>query len=192
MDRKLLVVDSSVLKPLNRRGTLEDYLRRKRDEGFEVIIPRAIARELIQEPRKYAEDIRKRHPELAARIMESVEKVNAAIEHGLIRIETVNYQKYSRTMDNIRKHLSGLDAKPEHTVKKGDIELIALVIQLYDNSNEKILVSTKDKGLLRTLKPFNKKSRIRDRERLDHSNTQKKPEPSRSQPPTSSQNRNQT
>jgi len=156
MNRKL-VVDSSVLIPLNRRGKLEEYLRRKRDEGLEVIIPRAIARELVQEPRKYAQNIRKTHPQLASRILESVERVNAAIEHGLIRVETVNYRKYSKTMDNIRKHLSGLDAKPEHAVKKGDAELITLTIQLYDNSNEKILVSTRDKGLLRALKPFHEK-----------------------------------
>lgn len=57
-------------------------------------------------------------------------------------------------MDNVRKHLSKLDAKPEHSVKKGDVELIALVIQLYDEAKEKVFVATLDKGLLKALKPF--------------------------------------
>jgi len=59
-------------------------------------------------------------------------------------------------MDNVRKRLSRLDAKPEHAVKKGDPELIILVIQLYDKFKEKIYVSTKDKGLLRILILFSR------------------------------------
>jgi HSP20 family molecular chaperone IbpA len=50
--------------------------------------------------------------------------------------------------------LSKLDAKPEYIVKKGDPELIALVIQLYDEVKEKVFVATLDKGLLKALKPF--------------------------------------
>ena len=57
-------------------------------------------------------------------------------------------------MDNVRKQLSKLDAKPEYAVKKGDPELIALVVQFYDETKEKIFVATLDKGLLRALKPF--------------------------------------
>ena len=57
-------------------------------------------------------------------------------------------------MDNVRKHLSKLDAVPEYAVKKGDPELIALVIQLYVESKEKVFVATLDKGLLKALKPF--------------------------------------
>jgi len=60
-------------------------------------------------------------------------------------------------MNNVRKHLSRLEAKPEHAIKKGDPELIILVIQLYDKFKEKVLLSTKDKGLLRALKPFAKR-----------------------------------
>jgi len=79
------------------------------------------------------------------------------IAQGLVKVETVNYLKYSTIMNNLRKHLSKLEAKPEHAVKKGDSELIILVIQLYEKHGEKIRVSTKDKGLLRALKPFNKR-----------------------------------
>jgi hypothetical protein len=57
-------------------------------------------------------------------------------------------------MDNVRKHLSKLDAKPEHAIKKGDPELIALVIQIYGEAKEKVFVATLDKGLLKALKPF--------------------------------------
>ena len=69
-------------------------------------------------------------------------------------METVNYRKYSKKMDHIRKHLSKLEAAPEYAIKKGDPELIALVIQLYDETKEKIFVATLDKGLLKALKPF--------------------------------------
>ena len=37
-------------------------------------------------------------------------------------------------------------------VKKADQELIALVIQLYDEVKEKVFVATLDKGLLKALK----------------------------------------
>ena len=69
-------------------------------------------------------------------------------------METVNYRKYSKVMDNVRKHLSKLDVKPEYAIKKGAPELIALVIQLYDEAKEKVFVATLDKGLLKALKPF--------------------------------------
>jgi hypothetical protein len=151
---KKLVMDSSVLIILNRRGTIEKYLRRKKDE---VLIPKAIARELLDEPKKYAEEIKGRSPVLARRILDSVGRIGAVIEQGLIKVETVNYRKYSRIMDNVRKHLSRLQAKPEHATKKGDPELIIFIIQLYDRFKEKIFVSTKDKGLLGALKPFTKR-----------------------------------
>jgi hypothetical protein len=83
-----------------------------------------------------------------------VKRFNSAIEQGLIQVEAVNYRKYSKVMDNARKHLSKLDAKPEYAVKKGDPELIALVIQLYDEVKEKVFVATLDKGLLKALRPF--------------------------------------
>ena len=57
-------------------------------------------------------------------------------------------------MYNVRKHLSKLEATPEYAIKKGDPELIALVIQLYDEAKEKVFVATLDKGLLKALKPF--------------------------------------
>jgi len=42
---KKLVVDSSVLIILSRREDLEAYLTRRKGEGYEVLIPRAIMRE---------------------------------------------------------------------------------------------------------------------------------------------------
>ncbi len=151
---KNLVVDSSVLIILSRRGTLEEYLKRKKDEGYAIIIPKAIARELLDEPKRLIREIRRRSPELASKITQSVETINAAIEHDLIKVETVDYRKYYGIIDNVRKHLSRLEAKKEHAVKKGDPELIAIMIQLYDKFKEKIFISTLDKGLLRALKPF--------------------------------------
>ena len=66
----------------------------------------------------------------------------------------MNYRKYSKVMDNVRRHLCKLEATPEFAIKKGDPELIALVIQLYDEAKEKVFVATLDKGLLKALKPF--------------------------------------
>jgi len=151
---KKLVVDSSILIVLSRRGALEEYLRWEKHEGYEVLIPRAVARELIDEPRRLAEKIARKSPALASKITQSVEAIDAAIEDDLIRVVTIDFRKYSRIVDNLRKYLSQLEAKPEHAIKKGDPELIVLIIQLYDRFKEKIFVSTEDKGLLRALKSF--------------------------------------
>ncbi len=149
-----LAVDSSILIFYDRKRTLEDFLRQKKKENYKVIIPKAIAHEVVDEPTEFAEKIKETDPESANRILDSVERINAAIEQGLIQVETVNYRKYSKVMDNVRKHLSKLEATPEYAIKKGDPELIALVIQLYDEAKEKVFVATLDKGLLKALKPF--------------------------------------
>lgn len=156
MHRKL-VVDSSILIALSRKGKLEDHLRKKKKEGYEVIIPKAIVEEVILEPKRLAEEIGEMSPVLAGKIADSVKTINAAIEQRLIKVETVNYSRYSKVMDNARKHLSKLEAKQEHAIKKGDPELIALVIQLYEEAQEKVFVSTMDKGLLKALKSFSNK-----------------------------------
>ena len=129
-------------------------MRQKKKENFKVIIPKAIVQEVVDEPKEFAEEIKETSPESANRILISVERISAAVEQGLIQVEAVNYRKYSKVMDNVRKHLSKLDVKPEYAVKKGDPELIALVIQLYDEVKEKVFVATLDKGLLKALKPF--------------------------------------
>ena len=149
-----LVVDSSILIFYDRKGKLEDFLRQKKKENFKVIIPKAIAQEVIDDPKEFAEEIKETAPEAANRILDSVERICAAVEQGLIQVEAVNYRKYSKVMDNVRKHLSKLDGKPEYAVKKGDPELIAVVIQLYDEVREKVFVATLDKGLVKALKPF--------------------------------------
>jgi rRNA maturation endonuclease Nob1 len=153
--RKPLVVDSSVLISLNsQEGRLETRLRQSKSEGYAVVMPEAIMKEVVDEPKKFAEEIKAKSPVLADKVMASALRISTAVEQGLIKVETVNYRKYSKVMDNVRKHLSILDAKSEHAVKKGDVELIALVIQLYDEAKELIFVATLDKGLLKALKPF--------------------------------------
>jgi len=149
-----LVVDSSILIFYERKGKLEDFLQQKKKANYKVVIPKAIAQEIIDEPIEFAEKIRETAPALANKILTSVARINKSIEQGLIQVEIVNYRKYSKVMDNVRKHLSKLDVKPEYAIKKGDPELIALVIQLYDETKEKVFVATLDKGLLKALKPF--------------------------------------
>lgn len=151
-----LVVDSSILIFYDRKGKLEDFLQQKKKENYSVIIPKAIAQEVVDEPKEFAEEIKQTSPEVANRILNSVKRISAAVEQGLIQVETVNYRKYSKVMDNARKHLSKLDSEPEYAVKKGDPELIALVIQLHNEVKEKVFVATLDKGLLKALKPFMK------------------------------------
>ena len=112
------------------------------------------------------EKIREAPPESANKILDSVGRISTAVEQGFIQVETVNYRKYSKVMDNVRKHLSKLEAKPEYAVKKGDVELIALVIQLYDEAKEKVFVATLDKGLLKALKPFSDEVEYEVLERL--------------------------
>ncbi len=161
-----LVVDSSILIFFDRKGKLEEFLQQKKKENYRVLIPKAIAQEVVDEPKEFAEKIRKTAPELANRILDSAARINTAIEQGLIQVESVNYRKYSKVMDNVRKHLSKLDATPEYAIKKGDPELIALVIQLYDEAKEKICVATLDKGLLKALKPFSDEVEYEVSERL--------------------------
>ena len=109
---------------------------------------------MTDEPKKLATGIKKRSPLLASSITQSIEAINAAVDDGLIKVAKVDYRKYSGVIDNVRKYLSQLEAKPEHAIKKGDPELVALVIQIYDRFREKIFISTQDKGLLRALKSF--------------------------------------
>jgi len=99
-----LVVDSSILIFYDRKGKLADFLLQKKKENYEVIIPKAIAQEVVDEPKEVAEKIRETCPELANRILDSVRRIKTAIEQDLIQVETVNYRKYSKTMDHIRKH----------------------------------------------------------------------------------------
>ena len=90
-----LAVDSSILIFYDRKGKLEDFLRQKKKENYKVIIPKAIAQEVVDEPKEFAEEIRETAPELAHRILDSVARINTSIEQGLIQVETVNYRKYS-------------------------------------------------------------------------------------------------
>ena len=115
-----LAVDSSILIFYDRKRKLEDFLQRKMKENYRVVIPKAIAQEVVDEPKEFAEKIRQSTPELADRIMDSVERISDAIAQGLIRVEIVNYRRYSKVMDNVRKHLSKLEATQEYIVGKGD------------------------------------------------------------------------
>jgi hypothetical protein len=153
---RYLVADSSVLIALDSRGRLENLLVKWKNEGFEVVVPEAIVKEVIDEPERIAEEIRERSSVLADRVRASALRIKSMIKLGLIEVETVDYLQHSKVIDNVRKHLSKLEAKPEHMIKKGDAELIALIIQLYSKDKEKVFVTTFDKGLLKSLKPFSK------------------------------------
>lgn len=153
-----LVVDSSILIFFDRKGKLQEFLQQKKKENYKVVIPEAIEREVVDEPREFAQKIQTSFPSLADKILDSVDNMSNAIEQGFIKVEIVNYRKYSKLMDNVRKHLSKLESKPEYAVKKGDPEFVALVVQLCEENSAKVLVMTLDKGLLKALKPFRAKA----------------------------------
>ncbi len=157
----ILVVDSSVLIALNSGGKLVDQLRRWRSEGYEIVIPPAVAEEIIVEPKKFAEQICEKAPSLAGKIAGSTSRIEQAIEQGLVRVEAIDYRAYSKVIDNVRKHLSSLEATPEHVIKKGDPEIIALVIQSFDKTGCVVGIATLDKGLLKALKPFSKEAQYK-------------------------------
>lgn len=148
---KCLVIDSSIIILLDRKGKLKDFLKQKTKENYKLIIPEAIARELINEPKELAQEIIEASPILANKILGSATRIQAAIDQGLIEVQEVDYRKYSKVMDNTRRQLSKIDGTTEDSVKKGDPEVIALVIQLYDKTKEKVFIATLDKGLLRAL-----------------------------------------
>jgi rRNA-processing protein FCF1 len=149
---RYLVIDSSAIIFLDRKNRLEDFLRQKNKENCKVIIPEAIAQELVDEPKELAQKIRETAPVLAAKIFASATRVDVAIGQGLIEVQAVDYRKYSRVIDNTRRHLSKIDGTTEDSVKKGDPEIIALISQLFDRTKERVIVVTLDKGLLRSLR----------------------------------------
>jgi len=157
---KPLILDSSVLIALTKKGELDIRLKRWKREGHDPTVPKAVAEEVVDEPKKLAEEIMEKSPSLAARIRASILCIEAAIKQGLITIEPVNYKRYSKVIDNARKHLSKLDALPEHAVKKGDPELVALAIQLCDETKEKVFFATLDKALLKTVRQFSSESEV--------------------------------
>jgi hypothetical protein len=52
---RYLVVYSSILIFYDRKGKLDDFLRQKKKENYKVIIPKAIAQEVVDDPKSLAE-----------------------------------------------------------------------------------------------------------------------------------------
>jgi len=86
-----LIVDSSILIFFDRKGKLEDFLRQKMKENYEVKVPKAIVQEVVDEPIGFAEEIREIAPEAVRKILDSAGRIDRAIQQGLIHVETVNY-----------------------------------------------------------------------------------------------------
>ncbi|MCL5984942.1 MAG: hypothetical protein M1371_00080 [Actinobacteria bacterium] len=145
---KALVPDSSSLIFIDRRGKL-DLLKNAINKDFEVYIPPAIARELIEDSQKLAEKLHLLYPNTAKNLLESSSRFKKAVEVW-IEIRPIDYIRYSEVMDKARTRLSKFDKKWEHSVKKGDVEIIALCAQLIDNSNEVIAI-LEDENLKRVL-----------------------------------------
>ena len=57
-----LVVDSSILIFYDRKGKLTDFLQQKKKENYKILIPKAIAQEVVDEPKGVAEKSEKHLP----------------------------------------------------------------------------------------------------------------------------------
>jgi hypothetical protein len=145
---KILVLDSSSLIFIDRRGKLE-LLRRELGRGCQACIPPAIARELIEDAQKLGEELQALYPETGRKLMESSARFKRAVEDWL-EIKPIDYIRYSEAIDRARVRLSRLDEKPEHTVKKGDTEAIALCTQLVV-AGEEVIAILEDENLKRVL-----------------------------------------
>ena len=145
---KILVPDSSSLIFIDRRGKL-DVFKNTINKDFEVCIPPAIARELIEDSQKLAEKIHPLYPSVAKNLLESSSRFKKAVEVW-IEIRPIDYIRYSEAMDKARIRLRKFDKKWEHSVKKGNAELIALCVQLIDNGDE-VLALLEDENLKRVL-----------------------------------------
>jgi hypothetical protein len=145
---KILVPDSSSLIFVDRRGKL-DVFKNTINKDFEVCIPPAIARELIEDSQKLAEKIHPLYPSVAKNLLESSSRFKKAVEVW-IEIRPIDYIRYSEAMDKARIRLRKFDKKWEHSVKKGNAELIALCVQLIDNGDE-VLALLEDENLKRVL-----------------------------------------
>lgn len=124
---------------------LEKELRR----GYEACIPPAIAKELIEDAQRLGGELQALYPKIARNLIESSARFKRAVENWL-EIKPIDYIRYSEAIDRARVRLSKLDEKPEHTVKKGDTEVIALCTQLVDAGAEVIAI-LEDKNLKRVL-----------------------------------------
>ncbi|MGZ4850934.1 MAG: hypothetical protein ACXV2C_06105 [Candidatus Bathyarchaeia archaeon] len=60
---RYLVVDSSILIFYDRKRKLVDFLLQKKKESYKIIIPKAIAQEVVDDPKSLAEKIRETSPE---------------------------------------------------------------------------------------------------------------------------------
>jgi len=153
LGRVSLVVDSSVLIALSRSGDLEASLRRRVGAGYAVVVPGAVFEEVADEPMRLAEEIAARSPALAEKIRSSAECIRGVFDAGLVRVVEVDYRRYSKVLDGVRRYLGVREGTPEHDVGKGDPELVALVSQVC-GSGGKVVVATQDKGLRRVLGVF--------------------------------------
>lgn len=145
---KALVLDSSSLIFVDRRGKLE-LLEKELRRGCEACIPPAIAKELIEDAQRLGEELQALYPETARNLIESSARLKMAVEDWL-EIKPIDYIRYSEAIDRARVRLGKLDEKPEHTVKKGDTEVIALCTQLVD-AGEEVIAILEDENLKRVL-----------------------------------------
>ncbi len=122
MSEKAFVADSSSLIALDRRGELGLI------KGRTAMIPPAVRKELVEDARQAAIDSPMRN-----HLMVSADRFEYYIERGHIQVHDINYRRYSKVMDRVRKRLSKLEKKEEHQIKKGDVELVAMIQELKDD-----------------------------------------------------------
>ncbi len=122
MSEQAFIADSSSLIALDRQGDLHLI------KGRTALIPRAVRRELVEDARQAAIDSPMRDY-----LVVSADRFEYYIDRGHLQVRVVDYRQYSELMDRVRKRLAKLEKTKEHQVKKGDVELVALIQELKDD-----------------------------------------------------------
>ncbi|MFQ6073204.1 MAG: hypothetical protein ACE5KT_10980 [Methanosarcinales archaeon] len=145
---KVIVADSSGLIPLDKQFAFSNSKLKK----YNIIVPPAVTKELIKDAMNQANLLEKEGDHLySKRLRDSAKRFQNAIDAGCIQVKQINYIKYSKIIDQVRKHLSALESKSEHELKKADPEIVALTKQLCDDGFQ-VEVLTLDKNLIKQIK----------------------------------------
>ena len=155
---KTIVADSSILIAMDRRRKLNVLINLVVKRNIDLVVSPSILHELVIDAREASRKIYPYSPVLAEKLEKSAEKFAELVNKGIIKVVSVNYAKYSKLKDSVKKRIAKLSSKPEHLVEKADIDIIVLSIQLKDSGRSVILASD-DKTIIKTVKNFSREIR---------------------------------
>lgn len=156
---KVVVADSSILIAMDRRGELDVFVNFVVKRNIDLIVSPSILHELVVDAREASRKIYPYSSVLAEKLERSAEKFAELVDKGIVKVVSVDYVKYSKLKDFVKKRIAKLSGKPEHMVEKADVDVVVLSFQLKDSGRSVILASD-DKTIIKAAKSFSKKLRI--------------------------------